>query len=61
LTFYRQGQTLDNLALLFIHPTKTGKRHRQTCDTFPAGELMERAFFFSISKRLINEEQPLVL
>lgn len=52
---------MDNLDLVFVYPTKTGKRHRQGCDGFPALEILERHFYFAVPKRVRNGQEALTL
>lgn len=53
LVFFRQRPALDNIDLLFSYASKNGKIHKQNSERFLAEELLERHFYFGISKRLI--------
>lgn len=61
LAFYRERHNLDNLDLVFVYPTKTGKKHRQGCDSFPALDIFEKHFYFAVPKRLRTSQEALTL
>jgi hypothetical protein len=49
------------LELVFSYHSKSGKVVRHSSEGFPAEELLERHFYFSISGRLINKEEALTV
>lgn len=61
IVFFRQRPALDNVDLLFSYASKNGKIHKQNSDKFPAQEILERHFYFAISKRLIAKEEALTV
>jgi hypothetical protein len=61
LAFYREKHSFDNIDLLFVYANKNGKKHKQTCEGFPASEILEKHFYFGISKRLTVNQEALLL
>ena len=59
MAFARQRPTLEQLDLVFSYQTKSDKTHKQTSESFPATDIIEKGFYFSIPKRLAASEEPL--
>ena len=43
------------------YATKKGRNHKQTSERFPAEQLVERSFYFSIPRRMTACSEPLSL
>lgn len=44
---------------MFTHCGRDGKILKQTSESFPSGELINRHLYFAVSKSMIQKEEPL--